>query len=89
MKYRCRCHPQSAFHWRDERYVQMICWQDANKAQVASERSTQVVNAKRATGMDVATIHGLSDRPQVRKLDPKHFHVFMKAIPSGKNKRTV
>lgn len=59
-----------------------------NKAQVASERSTETVNAKRATGVDVATVHGLSNKQHPMKLDPKHFHVFMKAVTSnGTNKR--
>lgn len=89
MKYRCSCHPLVAFHWRDPAYQTVINWAEINKATVASDRSTAVVNAKRATGVDVATVHGLSNRQHPMKLDPKHFHVFMKAVTSnGKNQRT-
>lgn len=88
MKYRCSCHPLAAFHWRDPAYPGLIQWADLNKAQIASERSAETVNAKRATGVDVATVHGLSSKPYTIKLDPKHFHVFMKAVTGhGKNKR--
>jgi hypothetical protein len=76
MKYRCRCHQHSAFHWRDPSYPGQIDWGDVKKMSVASDRSSEVVNAKRATGVDVAHLYGLSNRQQVTKLDPKRFHVF-------------
>ena len=85
MKPRCNCHPQSAFRWSEAGYVGDIRWADLNKAKIASERSSGVVNAKRATGVDMATVHGLSNNVRDLKLDPKHFHVFMKAVISGKN----
>lgn len=84
MKYKCKCHPLSAFHWRNPDRPRMIDWSGLNRAQVSSTSSSTVVNAKRATGVDVATIHGLSNKKQAMKLDPKHFHVFMKAV-NGKN----
>lgn len=88
MKYRCSCHPLSAFHWRDPNWPQVIDWSDLNRSQSSSTHSSAVVNAKRATGVDVATVHGLSNRQHPMQLDPKHFHVFMKAVTSdGKNKR--
>jgi hypothetical protein len=52
---------------------------------VSSVNSSAVVNAKRATGVDVATVHGLSNKQHPMKLDAKHFHVFMKAVANGKN----
>jgi len=52
---------------------------------VSSVNSSAVVNAKRATGVDVATVHGLSNKQHPMKLDAKHFHVFMKAVVNGKN----
>lgn len=86
MKYRCSCHPLAAFHWRDPDYPTHINWSEINKAQVASDRSTATVNNKRATGLDVATVHGLSNRHHPMQLDPRRFHVFMKALTNGKNK---
>jgi hypothetical protein len=88
MKYQCKCSPLSAFHWRDPDRPRLIDWSDLNRTQVSSAHSSAVVNAKRATGVDVATVHGLSNKQHPMKLDPRHFHVFMKAVTSdGKNKR--
>lgn len=83
MKRRCSCPPLSAFHWRDPGYVGQIQWSELNKSQVASERSSEVVNAKRAEGVDVAHIHGLSDASEKRQLDPRRFHVYSKARRNG------
>jgi len=85
MKYKCKCHPLSAFHWRDPSRPRQIDWSDLRASQVSSVNSSAVVNAKRATGVDVATVHGLSNRQHPMKLDAKHFHVFMKAVVNGKN----
>ena len=85
MKYTCKCHPLSAFHWQDDSRPRLIDWAEINRAHVSSTSSSTVVNAKRATGVDVATVHGLSNKHHPMKLDPKHFHVFMKAVTNGKN----
>jgi len=85
MKYTCKCHPLSAFHWRDPSRPRLIDWSDLRVSQVSSVNSSAVVNAKRATGVDVATVHGLSNKRHPMKLDAKHFHVFMKAVTNGKN----
>lgn len=85
MKYTCKCHPLSAFHWRDPSRPRQVDWSDLKASQVSSVNSSAVVNAKRATGVDVATVHGLSNKQHPMKLDPKHFHVFMKAVANGKN----
>jgi hypothetical protein len=85
MKRRCSCHPLSAFHWRDPGYPTLIQWSDLNKSQVTSERSSEVVNAKRADGVDVAFIPGLSKRVLQIRIEPRLFHVFSKARTHGKN----
>jgi hypothetical protein len=85
MKRRCSCHPYSAFHWRDPDYPAFINWQAMNKNQIASERSSETVNAKRAEGVDVAFIPGLSTRTLQIRIEPRLFHVFTKARPHGKN----
>ncbi len=88
MKYQCSCHPLSAFNWRDPDWPRLIDWSDLGRSQSSSKHSSAVVNAKRATGIDVATVHGLSKNQRPLILDPKHFYVFMKAVTSDvKNKR--
>jgi hypothetical protein len=85
MKYTCKCHPLSAFHWRDPSRPRLIDWSDLKVSQMSSESSSALVNSKRATGVDMSTVHGLSNRPRNMTLDPKQFHVFMKAVTNGKN----
>ena len=83
MKYRCRCHPQSAFHWRDPGYVGLVSWSDIQQSAVSSQKSTEVINDKRAVGKDLSTVHGLSNKVSMRVLDPRHFHVYTKARSNG------
>lgn len=85
MRYKCSCAPGSAFHWRDPNYKTHINWRELNKAQISSERSSQLVNDQRALGIDVATISGLSKIPRKVQVDPKRFHIYTKAKPSVKN----
>lgn len=61
----------------------MIQWTDINRAHISSASSSAVVNAKRANGVDIAHIYGLSNKSQPVKLDPKHFHVYSKARSNG------
>lgn len=81
--YKCKCHPHSAFHWMRDDYPQKISWSHAQKAADHSAISSNTVNAKRAYGVDVATIHGLSKAKQAHKIDPKRFHVYSKAKPKA------
>ena len=81
MKYKCKCHPLSAFHWRDPSRPRLIDWSDLNKSQVTSTLSSAVVNAKRATGVDVATVHGLSNKQHPMKLE--HSYVYSPACYHG------
>ena len=83
MNRRCSCHPYSAFHWADPGYPGMIKWTDINRAHISSASSSAVVNAKRANGVDIAHIYGLSSKSQPVKLDPRRFHVYSKAKSNG------
>jgi hypothetical protein len=83
MKYRCTCHPQSAFRWREPGYQALIQWSDLQQSAVSSQKSTEVINDKRAVGKDLSTVHGLSNKVPMRVLDPRHFHVFTKARSNG------
>ncbi len=85
MKYTCKCHPLSAFHWRNPDRPRMIDWSDLTKSLRSSESSSQSINNKRAVGKDLSTVHGLSNKVSMRVLDPRHFHVFTKARSNGKN----
>jgi predicted aldo/keto reductase-like oxidoreductase len=65
-----------------------IDWSDIQMSAKHGSISSAVVNKKRADGVDMATVHNLSKKTLTNRIDPRHFHIFQKAISSGKNKRT-
>lgn len=59
------------------------------RADKYSASSSKVVNEQRGKGKAVGTIHGISKtQGMARSLDPRRFHIYSKAVPNGKNKRT-
>lgn len=83
--YKCKCHPYSPFHWNRPDYPQHIQWGRVQLAANNGQSSSETVNRKRAEGIDIATIPGLSNRKNTYQLNPKQFHVYSKAsAPKGK-----
>lgn len=82
-RYKCKCHPHSAFHWMRDDYPQQIEWTKVQRSAETSVSSSNAVNNKRADGIDVATIHNLSKAKQAHQIDPRRFHVYSKAKPKG------
>lgn len=81
--------PRCPFNWRHPDYVPTVDWSDMVMAAKYSAASSKTVNDQREKGNAVGTIHGISKSGGMRRLlDPRHFHVFSKAVPNGKNKRT-
>jgi hypothetical protein len=81
--------PRCAFNWRHPEYKHDIDWSDMIQAAKYSSASSKIVNDQRGKGKAVGTIHGISKTQGMQRiLDPRHFHIFSKAVPNGKNKRT-
>lgn len=78
-RYKCNCHPFSAFHWNRPDYPAQIEWSRVQKAAEHGLISSATVNRKRAEGVDVATIHGLSNKQPHHDINPRRFHVYSKA----------
>jgi hypothetical protein len=81
--------PRCPFNWRHPDYVPVIDWSDMVSAAKYSAASSKTVNEQRGKGKATGTIHGISKEQGMRRaLDPRHFHIYSKAVPNGKNKRT-
>lgn len=80
--------PRCPFNWRHPDYVPVIDWSDMVSAAKYSASSSKTVNDMRATGRDNATVYGMSKKPLTSIKNPRHFHIYSKAVPNGKNKRT-
>lgn len=81
--------PRCPFNWRHPEYKHFIDWSDLVRADKYSASSSKVVNEQRGKGKAVGTIHGISKTQGMeRSLDPRRFHIYSKAVPNGKNKRT-
>lgn len=81
--------PRCPFNWRHPDYKHFIDWSDMVAAAKNSATSSRIVNDQRGKGKNVGTLHGISKTNGMKRLvDPKHFYIFSKAVPSGKNKRT-
>lgn len=71
---KCKCHPLSAFHWRNKPC--QLDWGQMDRARASSESTSKVVDRNRANGIDLS--HRMPGGV-TRSLDPKRFHVFSKA----------
>lgn len=80
MKYRCKCPPDSPFHWRDDKSP-TIFQDKAMKQSVASSMSqTAVVERERLNGRDISHFPGM--KVVVDRVNLKQFSVYSRAVPS-------
>lgn len=79
--------PRCPFNWRHPDYKFTVDWTPLVMQTKYSAASTAVVNEARKKGKDIGTVTALSNKPTFALLSPKNFHVYMKAIASGTNKR--
>jgi hypothetical protein len=79
MKYKCKCPPDSPFHWRDNPRPSIF---SQDNGALLSMRQTAVVERERENGHDVSHVAGLSKRPEnLRRptITVKQFTVFSRA----------
>lgn len=72
---KCKCHPQSAFHWNRPDYKPSIVWSKHSLSDQLSAASSAHVNKMRAQGKDVIVVSGLN----TNTYNPKKYVVERKA----------
>lgn len=79
MKYRCKCPPDSPFHWRDDPRPSIFLQDPHVKAAVTlSLNQTLVVERKRERGEDIGNIPGVTEK-QRSIISVKQFNIFSRA----------
>lgn len=79
MKYRCKCPPDSPFHWRDDPRPSIFLQDPHVKAAATlSLNQTLVVERKREKGEDIGHISGVTEK-QRSIISVKQFNIFSRA----------
>lgn len=79
---KCKCHPDSPFHWKDNQRPSMFIKDSYFKGlnAASSQSQTQVVERKRIEGRDVGTISNLSNRTkELNIISLRQFAIYSKA----------
>lgn len=79
---KCKCPPDSPFHWRDNPRPSMFARDSNFKAAAAtlSHNQTKVVEREREKGNDISHIAGLSAKSHAQRIiSVKQFIVYSKA----------
>ena len=81
MKYKCKCPPDSPFHWRDNPRPSMFATDPHLKAAATlSHNQTMVVEREREKGKDISHIPGLSAKTDTeRVISLRQFTVYTRA----------
>jgi len=81
MKYKCKCPPDSPFHWRDNPRPSMFATDPHLKAAATlSHNQTMVVERERERGKDISHIPGLSAKTDTeRVISLRQFTVYTRA----------
>jgi hypothetical protein len=81
MKYKCKCPPDSPFHWRDNPRPSIFATDPHLKAAATlSHNQTMVVEREREKGHDISHIPGLSAKTHTERLiSVKQFTIFTRA----------
>jgi len=75
MKYKCKCPPDSPFHWRDNPRPSIFLQDPHVKAAATlSHNQTRVVEREREKGKDIGNISG-----EQRFISVKQFNIFARA----------
>ena len=79
MKYRCKCPPDSPFHWRDDPRPSIFLQDPHVKAAATlSLNQTLVVERKRERGEDIGNIPGVTEK-QRSIINVRQFNIFARA----------
>jgi hypothetical protein len=80
MKYKCKCPPDSPFHWRDNPRLSIFATDPHLKAAATlSHNQTMVVEREREKGHDLSHIAGLSAKQEARIISVREFNIFSRA----------
>lgn len=79
MKYKCKCHPDSPFHWRDNPRPSIFAEDKSLRQSVMTSASqTMVVERDRLNGKDIGHLHGMTET--INRLNLRQFTVFSRAV---------
>lgn len=79
MKYRCKCPPDSPFHWRDDPRPSIFLQDPHVKAAATlSLNQTLVVERKRERGEDIGNIPGVTEKER-NIINVRQFNIFSRA----------
>lgn len=81
MKYKCKCHPNSPFHWRDDPRLSIFAEDKSMRQSAMSSASqTMVVERERLNGRDISNVAGMAQT--INRLNIRQFSVFSRAVVS-------
>lgn len=81
MKYKCKCPPNSPFHWRENKEPTIFLKDKSlQHSQQSSASQTAVVERERLNGRDIGNVAGMAT--VVDRLNVRLFTVYSKALPS-------
>lgn len=81
MKRKCKCPPDSPFHWKDNPRLSIFAKDPLFTAGAKlSQSQTQVVERERAKGKDISNLPGVSAKArEQRVISVKQFNIFARA----------
>ena len=81
MKYKCKCPPNSPFHWRENKTPSIFALDKSfEKSAMSSASQTNVVEMGRLNGKDIGNLGGLTKT--ISRINLREFSVFSRAVPS-------
>lgn len=80
MKYKCKCPPDSPFHWRDNKSPTIFQDKSLKQSITSSMSQTVVVERERLNGRDISHLPGM--KATVERINLRQFAVFSRAVPS-------
>lgn len=88
MKLKCKCHPDSPFHWahnpRPSIFQKDINFRASQTGQTLSQASSANVEKIRAEGKSAGFLAGISKNREAEVLRMKTFTMYSKAVLIGK-----
>jgi len=81
MKYKCKCPPDSPFHWRDNPRSSMFVRDTLFTAGARQSQSqTMVIERAREKGKDISHFPGMSEKAaKTLRINVKEFNIFSRA----------
>lgn len=90
-KYKCSCHPDSPFHWKDNPQASMflldINFRASKTGQSTSQASTAQVEKARAEGTMAGFLRGISKNREEEILRIRNFTTYSLVVKDGKPER--